>query len=57
MSKLSKTIYLFITTIFFVLLNSYITKFILTNSYKLHKNPVLEFLFIQNEGAAFNIFE
>lgn len=57
MSKNSKIIYLFITTVFFILLNSFLSDAILKNGYKLGENPVFDITFIQNQGAAFNIFD
>lgn len=57
MSKNSKIIYLFITTIFFILLNFYFSDIILQNGYKLAENPIFDITFIQNQGAAFNLFD
>lgn len=57
MSKKSKIIYLFITTIFFVLFNFFLSDIILQNGYKLDENPVFDITFIQNQGAAFNLFD
>ena len=57
MSKNSKIVYLFITTIFFILLNFFFSDIILQNGYKLAENPVFDITFIQNQGAAFNIFD
>ena len=57
MPKNSKIIYLFVTTIFFILLDFFFSDFILQNGYKLAENPVFDITFIQNQGAAFNIFD
>ena len=57
MSKNSKVIYLFITTIFFILLNFFFSDIILQNGYKLTENPIFDITFIQNQGAAFNLFD
>ena len=57
MSKNSKIIYLFITTVFFILFNYILTDSILINGYKIAENPVFDITFIQNQGAAFNLFE
>lgn len=57
MSKNSKIIYLFITTIFFILLNFFFSDIIMQNGYKLTENPVFDITFIQNQGAAFNLFD
>ena len=57
MSRTGKTVYLFVTTIFFILLNAYLTGLIISNGYKLPQNPVFDITFIRNQGAAFNLFE
>ena len=57
MPKKSKIIYLFITTLFFIFVNFYFTDLILLNGYKLAENPIFSITFIQNEGAAFNLFD
>ena len=57
MSKNSKIIYLFITAVFFIFFNFILTDSILINGYKLVENPVFDIAFIQNQGAAFNLFD
>ena len=57
MSKNSKIIYLFITAIFFILFNLFLSDLILNSGYKLAENPVFDITFIKNQGAAFNIFD
>ena len=57
MSKNSKIIYLILATIFFILANFYFSDVILKNGYLLTENPVFSITYIQNNGAAFNIFE
>ena len=57
MSKNSKIVYLFITTIFFILLNFFLSDMIMQNGYKLTENPIFDITFIQNQGAAFNLFD
>ncbi len=57
MSKNSKIIYLFLSTIFFILCNFSLSDLILKNGFKLKENSVLDITFIQNQGAAFNLFE
>ena len=57
MSKASKIIYIFVSIVFFVLLNGFCTDLILRNGYKLPENQIFDITFIQNQGAAFNIFE
>ena len=57
MSKNSKIIYLFITAIFFILLNLFLSDLILNSGYKLAEITVFDITFIKNQGAAFNIFD
>ena len=57
MSKNSKIVYLFLTTIFFIIFNFYLTDLTLINGYKLAENPIFDITFIQNQGAAFNILD
>jgi signal peptidase II len=57
MSKNSKIIYLIITTLFFIVFNFYFSDIILKNGYLLPENPVFDITYIQNQGAAFNIFD
>ena len=57
MSPKSKIVYLLFTTVFFIFANLYITDMIIQCGYKLEENPVFDITFIQNQGAAFNLFE
>ena len=57
MSKISKIIYFFITVLFFVLFDSYLTSIIINNTDNLPPNPVFDLTFIQNTGAAFSILQ
>ena len=57
MSKNSKIIYLILTSIFFVFFNFYFSDIILKNGYLLVENPVFDITYIQNQGAAFNLFD
>ena len=57
MSKNSKIIYFFITAIFFIIIDVYFSEFIIKNGYKLAENSFFSLTFIQNEGAAFSLFE
>ncbi len=57
MSKPSKISYFFITFIFFTIIDLYLSNYILKFGYKLPSNPVFDFIFIQNDGAAFNILQ
>ena len=55
MSKRSKIIYFFVSFIFFTLANLYFSELILANTALLPENDILDLIFIQNQGAAFNI--
>ncbi len=57
MSRNSKTIYLILTSVFFVLFNFYLSDVILNSGDLLAENPVFDIMYIQNQGAAFNIFD
>lgn len=57
MSKNNKIIYLFISAIFFIFFNFLLSDSILISGYKLAENPILDITFIQNQGAAFNLFD
>jgi len=57
MSKKSKIVYLILTSLFFVFFNFYFSDIILKNGYLLAENPVFDITYIQNQGAAFNIFD
>lgn len=57
MSKISKIIYLFLTSLFLVIFDLYFSDFILQRALNLPKNPVVDFVFVQNQGAAFNLLQ
>ena len=57
MSKTSKLLYLTVTVIFFVIFNACVSDMILNNSNALIQNPILDIVFVSNQGAAFNIFD
>jgi len=57
MTRSSKIVYLFISVLFFILFNGFLTDIIIQNGYRLAENPVLQVLYVENIGAAFNIFE
>lgn len=57
MTKNSKIVYLFISAIFFIMLNLFLTDIIIINGYKLIPNPIFNITYVQNQGAAFNILE
>ena len=58
MSKLSKIIYFFVSIVFFILFDFYLSERILTElRFKLPENNLFDLIFVQNTGAAFSIFE
>ena len=57
MSSNAKIVYFFISTIFFVLFDKYLTNLILNNLNNLPQNPILDFFYVENTGAAFSILE
>lgn len=58
MSKTSKLLYLFVTMVFFIFFNLYLSELVLTTlRFKLPENNLFDLIFVQNSGAAFNIFE
>ena len=57
MSKNSKVIYLILTSVFFIFFNFYFSGIILQNGYMLAENPVFDITYVQNQGAAFNLFD
>ncbi len=57
MSKNSKIIYLFLTAVFFIFFNGYFSNYIINNNLKLPENPIFNITFIQNQGAAFSLFD
>ena len=57
MTKLSKIVYFFTSFIFFVIFNQYFSSSILKNADKLPENNLFDLVFVQNQGAAFNILQ
>ena len=57
MSKNSKIVYLFICVVFFIIFNFIVSENIIKYGDRLVENPILNILLIQNQGAAFNIFQ
>ena len=57
MTRNSRILYFFITTIFFVMFNNLITDNILRYGYKIPENPIFDLVYVQNEGAAFNLLD
>lgn len=58
MSKLSKTIYFILSIIIFTLFDFFISECILEElRFKFPQNSIFDLIFVQNTGAAFNIFE
>lgn len=57
MSKNSKVAYFLIAFVFFILLDLFVTKNIITWSEALPDNPVFRFIFVENTGAAFSLLQ
>ena len=58
MSKINKIVYLLVSIVFFIVFDLYFSKLILdTLRFRIPENPVLDFIFVQNTGAAFSILE
>ena len=57
MSKTSKILYFLISSIFFVIFDSYFSNIILQNIINMPPNPVIDLVFVQNTGAAFSILQ
>ena len=57
MSKISKITYLLVSIVFFILFNFYFSDFIIKHGFNLQENPIIDIILVQNQGAAFNIFE
>lgn len=58
MSKISKIVYFLVSTIFFIIFDTYFTDLILDKlRFSMPENPVFDLIFIQNTGAAFSILE
>ncbi len=57
MSSNAKIVYFFISTIFFVLFDKYVTNLILDNLKNLPQNPFFDFFYVENTGAAFSILD
>ena len=58
MSKKSKIIYFFVTSVFFVMLDLYFSNLIIENlRFKVCNNPIFDLILVKNSGAAFSIME
>lgn len=57
MSKTNKIIYLILSCLFFTYFNRYCSSAILSNIDLFQPNQILDIIFVQNTGAAFNILE
>lgn len=58
MSKNNKIIYFIISIIFFIVFDLYFSNLILkTLRFGTEENPIVDLIFVQNTGAAFNILE
>ena len=58
MTKKNKLIYFFISIFFFIVFDLYFSRLILNElRFKIPENKILDLLYVQNTGAAFNILE
>ncbi len=57
MTKRSKILYLLLSIVFFILFNGYLSELIIVSGNEFIDNPIFNIVYIQNQGAAFNIFE
>lgn len=58
MSKISKIIYFFVSTIFLILFDLYLSNYVLSDlRFKISENEVFDLIFVKNTGAAFSILE
>ena len=57
MSKKSKISYFIVTFLFFLFFDFYFSNIILSYGYQFPQNSILNLTYIQNDGAAFNIFQ
>ncbi len=57
MKKTSKIVYFFVAVVFFIIFDIFFSNMVLKNPGTFPKNPLLDLLFVQNTGAAFNILQ
>ncbi|MCQ2739879.1 MAG: signal peptidase II [bacterium] len=57
MTKTNKIIYLITSIVFYTIINFYFSKLILDYRFMLDKNPILDFVYAYNTGAAFSLME
>ena len=57
MNKISKIIYFFISTIFFIVFDLFASNAVYNNIDALPSNPVFDLISVQNTGAAFSILQ
>ena len=57
MSKQNKIIYFVLSLVFFVIFDLYLSNAIILNIDKVIPNSVFDIVFVQNEGAAFNLLD
>lgn len=58
MTKTSKIAYLLISTVFFIIFDIFFSGIIINSArFKIPENPLLDLIYVQNTGAAFNILE
>ena len=57
MTKKNKIIYFFVCLLFFVICDIFLSDLIISNIGLIAANPVLDLIFVKNEGAAFSLLE
>lgn len=57
MQKSSKIVYFFVSLVFFILLDFFVTQNVIKWSEVLPNNPVFRFVFVENTGAAFSLLQ
>jgi len=57
MSKNSKILYLALTSLFFIFLDLFLTDTALKYRFELPSNTFIDFVFVQNQGAAFSLLQ
>lgn len=57
MTKTSKIIYFFVSVVFFIVFDIFFSNMMLESLETFPENPLLDLIFVQNTGAAFNILQ
>lgn len=57
MTKTSKIIYFFVSVVFFIVFDIFFSNMMLKSLETFPENPLLDLIFVQNTGAAFNILQ